>query len=89
MTLYSLQVFDNPPFGDPSGLGRLFPSVTDLAPDLVTWSQTAAALAQMDLVITIDCSVANLVGAMGLPVWIYLRRRQSGAGHRSPPASPE
>jgi hypothetical protein len=40
--------------------------------DLGDFSDTAALLDLMDLVITIDTSVAHLAGAMGKPVWILL-----------------
>jgi Glycosyltransferase family 9 (heptosyltransferase) len=40
--------------------------------DLRDFSDTAALLDLMDLVITIDSSVAHLAGAMGKPVWILL-----------------
>jgi ADP-heptose:LPS heptosyltransferase len=40
--------------------------------DLRDFSDTAALLDLMDLVITIDTSVAHLAGAMGKPVWILL-----------------
>lgn len=36
------------------------------------FEDTAALIAQMDLVITVDTSVAHLAGAMGKPVWILL-----------------
>ena len=39
---------------------------------LVDFDDTAALLAHMDLVITVDTSVAHLAGAMGKPVWILL-----------------
>jgi hypothetical protein len=71
-TFYSFQVFDHPLFGDSTELHRLAPHVQDLAPKLVSWSDTAAALTQMDLVIAIDWSVTNLAGAMGLPAWVCL-----------------
>jgi hypothetical protein len=41
--------------------------------DLTDFSDTAALIDLMDLVITIDTSVAHLAGAMGKPVWILLR----------------
>jgi tetratricopeptide (TPR) repeat protein len=40
--------------------------------DLRDFSDTAALLDLMDLVITIDSSLAHLAGAMGKPVWILL-----------------
>jgi ADP-heptose:LPS heptosyltransferase len=41
--------------------------------ELKDFSDTAALIDLMDLVITIDTSVAHLAGAMGKPVWILLR----------------
>ncbi len=41
---------------------------------LTDFAETAALLAQLDLVITIDTAVAHLAGAMGLPTWLMLRR---------------
>jgi tetratricopeptide (TPR) repeat protein len=40
--------------------------------DLRDFSDTAALVDLMDLVITVDTSVAHLAGAMGKPVWILL-----------------
>ncbi len=40
--------------------------------DLKDFSDTAALVDLMDLVITVDTSVAHLAGAMGKPVWILL-----------------
>ncbi len=39
---------------------------------LQDFSDTAALISQMDLVISVDTSVAHLAGAMGKPVWILL-----------------
>jgi ADP-heptose:LPS heptosyltransferase len=47
--------------------------VVDLVPELGDWSATAAALAQMDLVISVDSSLAHLAGALHRPVWIPLQ----------------
>ena len=41
---------------------------------LSDFAETAALLALMDLVVTIDTSVAHLAAAIGRPVWIMLRR---------------
>jgi len=46
--------------------------VTDLAPTLHDFADTAAAIAALDLVITSDTSVAHLAGAMGHPTWLLL-----------------
>jgi len=36
------------------------------------FSDTAALIEEMDLVISVDTSVAHLAGALGKPVWIIL-----------------
>ncbi|MEP7352977.1 MAG: tetratricopeptide repeat protein [Acidobacteriota bacterium] len=46
--------------------------VIDLAPDLRSYAITAACLDSMDLLITVDTSVAHLAGALGKPVWLLL-----------------
>lgn len=46
--------------------------LTDLAPQLKGFAQTAAAIAALDLVISVDTAVAHLAGALGKPVWILL-----------------
>jgi tetratricopeptide (TPR) repeat protein len=46
--------------------------VRQLAEHLHDFSDTAALCAQLDLVITVDTSVAHLAGALGKPVWILL-----------------
>jgi hypothetical protein len=39
---------------------------------LANFADTAAVIAALDLVITVDTSVAHLAGALGRPVWILL-----------------
>jgi tetratricopeptide (TPR) repeat protein len=46
--------------------------ITDLSPWLTDFAETAAAMDQLDLVVTIDTAVAHLGGALGRPTWILL-----------------
>lgn len=39
---------------------------------LVDFSDTAALISEMDLVLSVDTAVAHLAGALGQPVWIWL-----------------
>ncbi|MDD2900520.1 MAG: tetratricopeptide repeat protein, partial [Desulfuromonadaceae bacterium] len=66
VSCYSLQV--GPAADEVPRDGRL----TDLTGHLHDFSDTAALLANLDLVITVDTAVAHLVGALGRPVWILL-----------------
>jgi hypothetical protein len=45
----------------------------DLTADLSDWADTAALIAQLDLVISCDTAVAHLAAAMGKPTWILSR----------------
>ncbi len=47
-------------------------TVEDLSPALTDFAETAAALCAMDLLISVDTSVAHLGGALGKPVWLLL-----------------
>ncbi len=46
--------------------------VVDLSPQLRDFADTAAAVANLDLVITVDTAVAHLAGALGRPCWVLL-----------------
>ena len=68
MSLFSLQKDRRP--GDAAALAAH--GVTDLAPLLHDFSDTAAAVSALDLVITIDSAVAHLAGALARPTWVLL-----------------
>lgn len=46
--------------------------IIDIGKDLIDFSQTAAALRNLDLVICNDTSLAHLAGAMRIPCWVLL-----------------
>lgn len=63
--------------------------VTDLSPCLSDFADTAAVIAALDLVISVDTAVAHLAGALAQPVWVLLSAAQSdyrwtGGGAGSP-----
>ncbi len=67
-----------------SGLIPTFPNLMDHSGALESFADTAAAVACMDLVVTVDTALAHLAGAMAHPVWTMLpygaeyRWRQEG-----------
>jgi hypothetical protein len=65
---YSLQVGDGS--GELSSLDG--GTIADLSPWLADFAETAAAVSRLDLVITVDTSVAHLAGALGRPTWLML-----------------
>ena len=69
LEVYSLQ--KGPAAGElasaPPGL-----EITDLGPHLRDFADTAAVASLLELIITVDTSVAHLSGAMGLPTWVVL-----------------
>jgi hypothetical protein len=46
--------------------------IVSLGAELRNFSDTAAVISLLDLVISVDTSVAHLAGALGKPVWIML-----------------
>ena len=47
--------------------------LADWTADLPDWAETAALIAGLDLVVSVDTAVAHLAGAMGKPVWLLNR----------------
>ena len=45
----------------------------DPMPEMADFQDTAALVAALDLVITVDTAVAHLAGALGRPVWLLNR----------------
>ena len=47
--------------------------ITNMGPYLRDFAETAAVMNQLDLMVTIDTSVAHLAGALGIPTFLLLR----------------
>ncbi len=66
---FSLQLGERS--GDISSLARV--KIIDLSPWLTDFAETAAAVCRLDLIISVDTSVAHLAGALGRPTWLLLQ----------------
>jgi tetratricopeptide (TPR) repeat protein len=64
---YSLQV--GPRSADLSNGPK---AIIDLSSALTDFGETAAAIANLDLVVSVDTAVAHLAGALGKPVWLMI-----------------
>ncbi|MGD0585409.1 MAG: glycosyltransferase family 9 protein [Oryzomonas sp.] len=69
VSFYSLQVGPaaEETTSPPAGL-----RLTDVTDKLEDFADTAALVANLDLVISVDTGVAHLAGALGKPVWVLL-----------------
>jgi tetratricopeptide (TPR) repeat protein len=68
-TFVSLQKDPRP---EDAAVLRARSDIIDLTADLTDFTETAALVSCLDLVITVDTSVAHLAGALGRPTWILL-----------------
>jgi len=57
--------------GEEEAANPPFP-LLDLAPEIGDFADTAAIVANLDLVIAVDTAVAHLAGALGTPCWVLL-----------------
>jgi len=53
---------------------KQIPQLDNVGDQLSDFADTAGLVAQLDLLISIDSSVAHLAGALGKPVWLLLRK---------------
>ncbi len=100
VTFYSLQLgvrdTDQPAFGEltrwrMSPLSNL--PMVDLSPHLTDFRQTAHAMKCLDLVVTVDTSVAHMAGTVGVPTlvmltafrtyWLWIEQRETSPWYPS------
>lgn len=65
--------------------------VLDFRESIADFSDSAALLAELDLIITVDTSVAHLAGALGRPAWVmvsFVPDFRWGIGHTDTPWYP-
>ena len=53
-----------------------WPKLARIDDALADFADTAAAVAQLDLVIAVDTAVAHLAGALGRPLWLLISHIQ-------------
>ncbi|MDP9174919.1 MAG: tetratricopeptide repeat protein [Planctomycetota bacterium] len=58
--------------GAQAGSAPLGMEIADWTGELEDFSNTAALIANLDVIVTVDTSIAHLAGAMGKPTWLLL-----------------
>jgi tetratricopeptide (TPR) repeat protein len=69
ISFYSLQIRENGAPNEPMSDG---PALIDLTQEITDFGDTAALIANLDLVISIDTGVVHLSGALGKETWLIL-----------------
>jgi ADP-heptose:LPS heptosyltransferase len=64
---YSLQID-----GGADALALIKAGLIDLTSEITDFADTAALMAELDLIIAVDTAVVHLAGALGRPVWTLL-----------------
>src|SRR4029077_9456252 len=74
-SFYSLQKGEQAgsEFKELLGSGWNGPAIIDWTDEIRDFSETAALIQNLDLVISVDTSTAHLAGAMAKPVWLLNR----------------
>ena len=81
VTYYSLQKGD----AAKEARGR---KIVELPDDVHDFADTAAIIANLDLIVSVDTSVAHVAAAMGKPVWVLSRLDACWRWLRNRPDSP-
>ena len=58
--------------GDIFNMLDKYPKIIDLAPNFNTFADTAAALKNIDILVTVDTALAHLAGALGIKTYLLL-----------------
>ena len=59
-------------FGDIFDMCKKYPQIKDLTPNFKDFTQTAAALKNLDVLVTVDTALAHLAGALGVKTYLLL-----------------
>ncbi len=83
VSFYALQFGPAAAEKPPAGM-----TLVDLTPRIDDFYDTAAALAALDLLISVDTAPAHLAGALGRPVWVLLPRTPDWRWRKSGTTTP-